>query len=138
MIWVGPESITSMIEAHGVMANEILRPSFEGEAGWPVLLPAAGVAVLPDVDPSLMPGAVVERLTATIPSRTIELGDPGTTHDRDTPRADLPAYSGPIEPAAGHVHEWGAQVADLSDDSPLEGPSLAPYAPAAAGDAEGV
>jgi CTP:molybdopterin cytidylyltransferase MocA len=138
MTWVGPESVTSMIEAHGVMADEILRPSFDGEAGWPVLLPTAAVAALRDADPALMPGDVVERLAATVPSRSIELGDPGTTHDRETQRADLPPYSGPVEPAAGHVHEWGAQVADLSDESPLEGPSLAPYAPAAAGEAEGV
>ena len=37
---------------------------------------------------------------------------------------------GPLEPAAGHVHEWGAAQAEGTDEGPLEGPTLAPYAPA--------
>ncbi len=49
-----------------------------------------------------------------------------------TPRRDLPPYLGPMEPAAGHTHEWGAAQAEESDEGPLEGPSLAPYAPAGA------
>jgi hypothetical protein len=53
------------------------------------------------------------------------------TFDRDTARADLPPYIGPLEPVTGHVHEWGATVAEASDDAPLEGPSLAPFGQAA-------
>jgi len=56
----------------------------------------------------------------------------GVAFDRGTPRDELPAYVGPTEPAAGHVHEWGAAMAETSDDGPLEGPALAPYSPAAA------
>ena len=44
------------------------------------------------------------------------LGDPGVTNDRSVARADLPPYAGPSEPAGGHVHEWGATIAD---DSPI-------------------
>ena len=72
-----------------------------------------------------------------VAERHLELGDPGVTHDRDTARADLPPYVGPVDPPAGHVHEWGAQVADQADDAPLEGPALAPYAQAGA-DGEGI
>jgi hypothetical protein len=64
----------------------------------------------------------------------IDLGDPGVTHDVSTARADLPPYIGPGEPPAGHVHEWGAAIADFPDDAPLEGPALAPYGQAAASD----
>ena len=138
LTWVGPETVTSLVEAHGIMPEQVLRPSFEGTIGWPALVPLDRVAGLRSIDPSLMPDAVLEALAGAGPADALELGDPGTTHDRDTARADLPPYVGPIEPAAGHVHEWGAEVADLPDDSPLEGPSLAPYAPAQAGEAEGI
>ena len=49
---------------------------------------------------------------------------PSTSEDR---ARDLPPYVGPEEPAAGHVHEWGAALADLPEDGPLTGPALAPY-----------
>jgi hypothetical protein len=55
-------------------------------------------------------------------------------HDADVPRDQLPAYTGPTEPAAPHRHEWGAALADSPEDSPLEGPALAPYGQAAAED----
>ena len=139
MVWVGPETVTSLIEAHGTAASDVLRPDYDDEAGWPVLVPATAFDALRAVGPDRMPADVIDDVVAAgIPARHFALGDPGVTHDRDTPRADLPPYVGPIDPPAGHVHEWGAQVADQADDGPLEGPSLAPYAPAAAGDAEGV
>ena len=80
-----------------------------------------------------MPPSIIDDVVASgVRERHLDLGDPGVTHDRDTARADLPPYVGPVDPPAGHVHEWGAQVADQADDAPLEGPSLAPYAPAGA------
>ena len=133
MTWVGPETITSLIEAHGPGAGAILRPTYNGDAGWPVVMPLAALDALRAVAPDRMPASVVDDVVAVgFESRTVELGDPGVTHDRGTSRADLPPYDGPTEPPAGHVHEWGAQVADEPDDAPLEGPSLAPYAPAGA------
>jgi hypothetical protein len=57
-----------------------------------------------------MPPDVVADLIATVPSRIIEMGDPGVVHDADTPPSDLPAYEGPPDPPAGHTHEWGADV----------------------------
>jgi hypothetical protein len=81
-----------------------------------------------DVLGEVINGGVAEQL--------LELGDPGTTHDISHARASLPPYVGPTEPAGGHVHEWGAAAAELSDDTPLEGPALAPYGQAAAEDPE--
>ena len=137
MVWVGPETITSLIEAHGTAPGDVLRPDFEDDPGWPVLVPASAFEALAAVGADRMPPAIIDDVVASgVAERHLALGDPGVTHDRDTARADLPPYVGPVDPPAGHVHEWGAQVADQADDAPLEGPSLAPYAPAGA-DSEG-
>ncbi len=128
MGWVGPETVTSLIEAHGVDRATILRPGYDGEAGWPVLLPTSAAAALDDVAPNRTPDEIVADLVATgVAARTIELGDPGTTHDGSIARDQLPPYLGPSEPAAPHAHEWGAALADESEETPLEGPALAPY-----------
>jgi CTP:molybdopterin cytidylyltransferase MocA len=133
MVWVGPETVTSLIEAHGVDRSTMLRPAYEGEAGWPVLLPREHAAHLLTLAPDRMPMQILEDLEAAgVPSRTIELGDPGVTHDASTPREHLPPYLGPTEPMAAHTHEWGAALADAPEDSPIEGPALAPYEQAAA------
>jgi CTP:molybdopterin cytidylyltransferase MocA len=132
MVWVGPETITSLIEAHGVDRATILRPSFDGEAGWPVLVPMDAVDVLNGLAADRMPDAIIDDLeTALGAVRLLALGDPGTTHDASVARADLPPYDGPSEPAAPHNHEWGAAMADEPDDQPLEGPALAPFGQAA-------
>jgi hypothetical protein len=124
--------VTSLIEAHGPEAGALLTPTFDDTPGWPLLLPLEALAALRAVAPDRMPPAIPGELVAAgVPQRLFPLGDPGTTHDRETPRSDLPPYTGPLEPAGGHVHEWGAMMADEPDDGPLEGPALAPYAPAA-------
>ena len=43
MTWVGPETVTSLIETHGVEPGAMLRPGWQGETGWPVLLPLAAL-----------------------------------------------------------------------------------------------
>ena len=110
MIWVGPETITSMIEAHGPDPATVLRPAWRGEAGWPVLVPVAHLGALRAVAPDVMPPGVLEALVAAVPSRIMEVGDPGVLHDAGTAPEDLPAYEGPPDPPAGHTHEWGADV----------------------------
>ena len=130
LTWVGAETVTSLLETHGVRPGRLLRPTFDDEAGWPVLLPIEGLDALRGVAASRMPPEIVGDLAATVPVEAIDLGDPGATHDRSTARADLPPYVGPSGPPGGHAHEWGAALADAPDDAPLEGPALAPYAPA--------
>ncbi len=135
MAWVSPETVTSLIEAHGVDTSTMLRPTYQGEVGWPVLLPRGRESILTSVAPERKPDEVLaDLLAAGVATRTIELGDPGVLHDATVPRHKLPAYLGPSEPAAPHRHEWGAALADEPEDSPLEGPALAPYGQAAASD----
>lgn len=132
MTWVGPETVTSLIELHGTSPDVLLRPTWDGEAGWPVLVPAAGIKAFRGIEPDRMPPQILADLVAGgLPEVQIALGDPGTVFDRRTPRRELPDYVGPTEPAAGHVHEWGAGLADRPEDAPLEGPALAPYRQAA-------
>jgi CTP:molybdopterin cytidylyltransferase MocA len=134
MIWVGAETITSLIEAHGTDPRSVLRPSWQGEAGWPVLLPVAHLEQLRMVSPELDPVEAMDALTESAPSRTIDLGDPGVVFDASTSEADLPPYEGPAVPAGGHVHEWGEDVEGIAD-VPGEGRGLAPY-PQAGGPAD--
>jgi Uncharacterized MobA-related protein len=111
MTWVGPETITSLIEAHGADTGSMLRPAWHGDPGWPLLLPTAHLPALRAVASDRMPPQVIDDLAAMIPSRVVEMGDPGVLHDVDTAPADLPPYEGPSDPPAGHTHEWGADVA---------------------------
>jgi CTP:molybdopterin cytidylyltransferase MocA len=134
MVWVGAETITSLIEAHGTDPATVLRPSWQGEAGWPVLLPLVHLDRLRMISPELDPAAAMDELTASTPSRTIELGDPGVVFDVSTAESDLPPYEGPPAPAGGHVHEWGEEVAGIAgSDVPGEGRGLSPYPQAAPG-----
>jgi len=137
MAWAGPETVTSLIEAHGPKGESLLTPTYDDDAGWPFLLPLDALPNLRALGPDRAPQQIrADLVAAGLPEERLALGDPGTTHDRETPRSDLPPYTGPLEPAAGHTHEWGAMMADEPDDGPLEGPALAPYGQAAALDPE--
>ena len=133
MAWVGPESITSLIEAHGVDQASMLRPGWHGEPGWPVLLPIASLDHLRAVAADRMPPDVVDEIAGYVTTRVVEVGDPGVTIDAETPFADLPPYEGPPDPPGGHTHEWGEGVAEhgVDEDVPGEGRGLAPYPQAA-------
>jgi CTP:molybdopterin cytidylyltransferase MocA len=111
MIWVGPETITSLIEAHGPDPATVLLPGWQGEPGWPVLVPLTHLETLRGISADLMPLDVIHALVGSVPARVIDVGDPGVIHDAETPFADLPSYEGPPDPPAGHTHEWGADVA---------------------------
>jgi CTP:molybdopterin cytidylyltransferase MocA len=127
MVWVGPETITSLIEAHGLYPSEILRPSYDEKAGWPALLPIGFLETLRALPANRMPDELLADLEAGgVPTRTIDMGDPGTTFDARTTRAELPAYVGPAAPVAWHGHVWGAAAADTPEDAPLTGPPRAP------------
>src|SRR4051794_1234646 len=135
LTWVGAETVTSLIETHGVDPSLLLRPEFHGDPGWPALIPVDAAPALARVAPDRFPDAILDDLaTAGLPAQLLALGDPGTTLDRSTPRSDLPPYEGPTQPPAPHMHEGGAALADESEEAPLEGPSLAPYGQAIAED----
>lgn len=134
-VWVDAETVTSLIQAHGLNPDKMLRPSWDGEPGWPVLLPVARVVEMAWVPPTAMPDEAMEIMVKRgVPLRLIELGDPGVTMGVETPRDQLPPYEGPREPLMP-VPEWGAAAADHDDTQPLEGPALAPYSQAADPDA---
>ncbi|MES2209012.1 MAG: NTP transferase domain-containing protein [Chloroflexota bacterium] len=125
LCWVGPETITSLVEAHGPYPRALLRPSFHGEPGWPVLLPLEALDALRELPATATPDELLGGLVAAgaVATQNIDLGDPGTVIDGATARADLPPYEGPAEPAGGH--EWGAALASMPDDAPLEPPTRA-------------
>lgn len=129
LCWAGPETVTSLIEAHGVDRHSLLRPEYRGEAGWPALLPLGALEAFRVLPPTAMPDDLLAGIAASgaVAVRTIDLGDPGTVIDGGTPRDELPAYDGPSEPAAPHAHEWGAAVAATPEEAPLSGPAIAPY-----------
>jgi CTP:molybdopterin cytidylyltransferase MocA len=133
MTWVGPETVTSLIETHGVAPGEVLRPAWDGAPGWPVLVPAGALGALRNVPADRLPPDVIEALIATAAWRLVEVGDPGVVHDADTPYDDLPPYDGPPDPPAGHTHEWGDGFEEDGVDEavPGEGRGLAPFAQAA-------
>jgi CTP:molybdopterin cytidylyltransferase MocA len=131
MAWVDPETVTSLLQAHGMDPGRLLRPSWQGRAGWPVLLPMSRVADLAWVPPTAVPDEAMDILVRRgVPQRTIDLGDPGVVIDIETPRDQLPAYEGPATPVAP-IPEWGSPAGEHDDAAPLEGPALAPYGPAA-------
>jgi CTP:molybdopterin cytidylyltransferase MocA len=127
MVWVDAETVTTLIEGHGGAREDVLRPAFEGEAGWPVLLPVAHMDAFGAQSTDLMPDDLVAGMGTHAAVRSFDLGDPGAVLDIATAIDDLPQYQGPPEPIAGPPPEWGAAAADSADEGPLEGPALAPY-----------
>jgi CTP:molybdopterin cytidylyltransferase MocA len=131
MVWADAETVTSLIQAHGTDEGSILRPTWRDQQGWPVLVPVIHAALLASVTPGpSLEDVLDDVLRLGAPLRLIDLGDPGVTHDRSTPREAIPDYEGPPRPLAAPP-EWGAEAAEREDDAPLEGPALAPYGQAA-------
>lgn len=110
MTWADPETVTSLIEAHGRRGDVVTRPRRAGEAGWPVLVPMALLATVLGG-----PGGSVDEALARMEAATVELGDPGTVLGRDVALDDLPDYAGPPEPVGGPPPEWGAAAAETME-----------------------
>ena len=110
MTWADPETVTSLIEAHGRSATEVTRPRRADESGWPVLVPTVR---LDDV----LGGAhgSIEAALAAVTTATVELGDPGSVLGAEVPLDELPDYAGPPEPVGGPPPEWGAAAADTPE-----------------------
>jgi CTP:molybdopterin cytidylyltransferase MocA len=117
LAWVDAETVTTLIAAHGDDRDSVTRPAWQGDPGWPALLPLRHLAAFRTLAATRMPDELLADIEAAgVPIRVIESGDPGVTHDVSTPRADLPSYEGPPQPADEHAHEWGAAEADQPDD----------------------
>jgi hypothetical protein len=115
--WVDPETVTSLVEAHGPGADLIIRPAWTGQPGFPILVPVHLEERLL-THPELHGYQVVEQLIAEgMPNRVLELGDPGIVFDLATPRSGLPEYQGPPEPTAGAPAEWNAELATHAERS---------------------
>ena len=116
LAWVDAETVTTLIAAHGEDRDSVLRPAWDGEPGWPTLLPVRHLEAFAALASTRMPHELLEDLEAAgVPFRTLDSGDPGVTHDVSTPRADLPPFEGPPRPADEHAEEWGVADVDQPD-----------------------
>ncbi len=117
MAWIDAGTITALIEAHPGLPAAVLRPTWEGQPGWPALVPLAALDALRALPSGLSPdGLLIGLEEGGVPVRLLDLGDPGATHDVDTPRVELPAYAGPHQPITGHPPDWGSDVAQALPD----------------------
>jgi molybdenum cofactor cytidylyltransferase len=98
--WVDPETVTSLIEAHGASCEAIIRPAYAGQPGFPVLVPIALRERLMALSGQPAAAAIDALAAGGAAVTTVELGDPGIVTDAATPRHELPSYQGPPEPAA--------------------------------------
>ena len=117
-VWVDPETVTSLVEAHGAAVDAIVRPAYAGQAGFPILIPVALLDRLAALSGQSGEQAVQSLVAAGVPIRQIELGDPGIVLDMVTPRGDLPRYQGPPEPAGGPPPDWNSALAAQAGDPP--------------------
>ena len=115
-VHVDAETVTSLIEAHGIDRSVVLVPSYEGTPGWPILLPLEASEALADMRDSALADLASALRAAGIATRLIELGDPGITHDLATTSDALPDFVGPAEPV-GRAQDWGERVPS-ADPSP--------------------
>jgi CTP:molybdopterin cytidylyltransferase MocA len=121
--WADAETVTTLIEAHGD-DRTVLRPAYGGVGGWPALVPVALLDGLAALAADRLPDELIDDLAASgVPVRTVDSGDPGTTHDVSVSRAALPPFDGPPQPADDVEREWGAPGAGLPDDAPPAGPA---------------
>jgi CTP:molybdopterin cytidylyltransferase MocA len=104
--WVDPETVTSLVEAHGAYPGAIIRPAYAGQPGLPILIPVALLERLDSLSGKHGVEAVEALAAEGVPLRLVELGDPGISHDISTARSALPAYQGPPQPASGNSPEW--------------------------------
>ena len=131
MVWVDAETVTTLIEAHGQAREAVLRPTYDGRAGWPALVPMDLADALASQPVEHAPDELIDGLEAAgAELRPIDTGDPGTVHDLSTAAGSMPAFEGPPEPVKPSL-EWGAAAAEMGDEGPLQGPHLAPYSQAA-------
>jgi hypothetical protein len=127
MVWVGPETVTSLIEACGAYPDAMIRPAWQATPGWPVAVPVAAAERLDAPATDRLPDDIVADLVAAgVVLRILDLGDPGTVMDGATARYDLPPYEGPAPDRSRAGAEWGSPAADRPDDAPLSAAASVP------------
>jgi CTP:molybdopterin cytidylyltransferase MocA len=107
-VWVDPETVTSLVEAHGTGPAEIIRPAWLGQVGFPILTPMELTDSLAALAPVHGREAVESLVAQGAAYRVLELGDPGIVHDAATPRSALPGYQGPPQPPAAGTSSTGS------------------------------
>jgi CTP:molybdopterin cytidylyltransferase MocA len=118
--WIDPETATSLVEAHGVTPDAVVRPTYAGQAGFPILLPTGLTERLAAHRGLHGAEAVAAVIGEGAAARLLELGDPGIVYDISSTRSSLPDYRGPSESATGSPLEWNADLAahaQQSDDT---------------------
>ncbi len=115
--WVDPETVTSLVEAHGAAPEAIVRPAYDGRTGFPILVPFGLIERLAERIGLHGAEAVAAVIADGAPERVLELGDPGIVFDLATPRSDLPGYQGPPEPAGGPPPEWNSALGAEAEHS---------------------
>ena len=91
LAWVDAETVTTLIAAHGDDRDSVTRPAWQGEPGWPALVPVRHLAAFAALGATRMPNELLDDLEAAgVPFRVIESGDPGR-HPRRLDAARRPA-----------------------------------------------
>ena len=107
--WVDPETVTSLIEAHGARPDDAAPPDARRAAG--LAGARARIDVVDEVT-STLGGAGAAGAFDRVP---LDLGDPGTVVTLAVAIDDVPDYVGPAAPVAGPPPDWGAAAADEPD-----------------------
>ncbi len=113
--WVDPETVTSLIEAHGTAPDAIIRPTYGGQPGFPILVPNSLRERLKSLSGLHGEEAIEALIAAGVASLNVELGDPGIVHDGATSRSNLPDYQGPPAPVPGSVARMDAEPAESAE-----------------------
>ena len=117
MAWVDAATVTALLEAHAAAPDTLIRPTWKGTLGWPVLVPLTLLLDRPDLAALPHPAALLDALErGGARVRTLDLGDPGVALSTDTARAALPPFEGPDQPVTGHPPDWGADVARVAPE----------------------
>ena len=135
MTWVGPETVTSLIEAHGTdRATRSCARRGTASPGWPVLVPVAHLDAPARRRPptGCRPTSIDDLVDGAPDAAWSRSATRASSTTPTTALADLPPYEGPPDPPAGHTHEWGDDVETAaSTRRPGEGRACAPFPQAA-------
>ena len=123
MTWVGPETVTSLDRGARHRPGDDPAAGLAGRAAGRSLVPVTALDAPARDRRRTGCRPTSSRISpSTVPTRTVEVGDPGVQYDADTPlRRPAGVRRVRREPPAGHTHEWGDDVAE-SAASTSDGP----------------